>query len=358
MSHLGRPDGQVKPEYSLSVVADALQKLLDKKYTVKFLKDCVGEEVEAECAKLEAGTVVLLENLRFHVEEEGAGVDTNGKKIKADPEAVKKFRASLSKLGDVFVNDAFGTAHRAHSSMVGVNLSRASGFLMKKELDYFAKALEDPQRPFLAIMGGAKVSDKIKLITNMLSKVDEMIIGGGMAFTFKKVLDNVKIGKSLYDDEGAKIVQEIVDKAKQRNVKLHFPHDFVTADKFDKDAQVGEATDKDGIPDGWMGLDIGPKSREHFSEVIARAKTILWNGPMGVFEFPNFEGGTRALMDAVVKATENGTTSIIGGGETATCAAKWNTEDKLSHVSTGGGASLELLEGRTLPGVEALSDAH
>jgi len=357
MSHLGRPDGRVVPKLTLAPIADALRELLDKKYTVKFLKDCVGPEIEAECAKIQTGEVFLLENLRFHVEEEGAGVDENGGKTKADPAKVKEFRSSLTKLGDVFVNDAFGTAHRAHSSMVGVDLERASGFLMKKELDYFAKALEKPERPFLAIMGGAKVSDKIKLITNMLDKVDEMIIGGGMAFTFKKTLDGMKIGNSLFDAEGSKIVQEIVDKAKKNNVKLHFPVDYVTANKFAKDAEVGSATDAEGIPDGWMGLDAGPKSREDFAEAVQRAKTILWNGPLGVFEFPNFEGGTKSVMNEVVKATEKGAASIVGGGETATCAANWGVEDKLSHVSTGGGASLELLEGKVLPGVEALSVA-
>lgn len=357
MSHLGRPDGRASAKLSLAPIADALQELLDKKYTVKFLKECVGSEVEAECANLKPGQVILLENLRFHVEEEGSGVDENGKKVTADKEKVKEFRQSLTKLGDVYVNDAFGTAHRAHSSIVGVDLpQRACGFLMKKELDYFAKVLEKPDRPFLAIMGGAKVSDKIKLINNMLDKVDEMIIGGGMAFTFKKVVDGVKIGNSLFDAEGAKIVNEILEKAKKNNVKIHFPVDYVTADKFAKDAQVGSANDQDGIPDGWMGLDAGPKSREQFAEAIHRANTILWNGPIGVFEFPNFEGGTRSVMNEVVKATERGAKTIVGGGETATAAAQWGVEDKISHVSTGGGASLELLEGKVLPGVTSLSE--
>jgi phosphoglycerate kinase len=325
---------------------------------VKFLKDCVGSEVEEECSKLKEGEVALLENLRFHIEEEGSGVDEHGNKVKADSGKVKEFRASLTKLGDVYVNDAFGTAHRAHSSVVGIDLQRSAGFLMKKELEYFSKALERPDRPLLAIMGGAKVSDKIKLITNMLDKVDEMIIGGGMAFTFKKTLDGVKIGNSLFDAEGSKIVKDIVEKAKKNNVKLHFPVDYVTADKFAKDAKVGSASDEAGIPDGWMGLDAGPKSRELFAEAVRRANTILWNGPLGVFEFPAFEGGTRAVMDEVVKATERGAATIVGGGETATCAALWGVEDKISHVSTGGGASLELLEGKVLPGVDALSEAE
>jgi len=332
-----------------------LRNLLKKK--VIFLTDCVGPEVEAACAAPEQGSIILLENLRFHPEEEGSGVDKLTKKtVKASDENVKKFRASLTKLGDVFINDAFGTAHRAHSSMVGVDLKRASGFLMKKELEYFAKALEKPERPFLAILGGAKVSDKIKLIHNMLDKVDEMIIGGGMAYTFKKVIDGVKIGKSIFDEEGAKIVQNIIEKAKTNNVKLYFPVDYVTADKFDNNAQVGYATDASGIPDDWMGLDIGSESIKIFKEIIAHAKTILWNGPVGVFEFQPFENGTKSIMDAVVKATEMGAISIIGGGDTATCAAKYGTEDKVSHCSTGGGASLELLEGRILPGVVALTD--
>ncbi|KXJ26463.1 Phosphoglycerate kinase [Exaiptasia diaphana] len=284
MSHLGRPDGKVVDKYSLKPVVDEVKTLLGRYVLVfldvQFLPSCVGPEIESACANPKRGSVILLENLRFHIEEEGKGVDAEGKKVKASDEAVKTFRASLSKLGDVYVNDAFGTAHRAHSSMVGVDHSkRAAGFLLKKELDYFAKALESPERPFLAILGG----------------------------------------------------------------------------KFAEDAEVGSATVESGIPKGWMGLDCGPKSVAEFKEVIARAKTIVWNGPVGVFEFAKFEAGTKAVMDAVVEATSKGATSIIGGGDTATCCAKWGTEDKVSHVSTGGGASLELLEGKTLPGVAALS---
>eukprot|EP00052_Salpingoeca_macrocollata_P030514 m.319822 g.319822 ORF g.319822 m.319822 type:complete len:415 (-) comp23497_c0_seq1:46-1290(-) len=356
MSHLGRPDGTAKPEFSLRVVATELEKQLGRK--VQFLEDCVGPEVEKVCASPAPGSVILLENLRFHVEEEGKGVDADGKKTKASEKDTAAFRQSLSKLGDVYVNDAFGTAHRAHSSMVGVNLEvKVAGLLMKKELDYFAKALHNPQRPFLAILGGAKVADKIQLIDNLLDKVDEMIIGGGMAYTFKKTLENVAIGKSLFDEEGAKIVGKLLDKAKQKNVKVHLPCDYVTADKFDKNADVGSATDESGIPEDRMGLDIGPKSTKKFEEVVLRAKTVVWNGPMGVFEFDNFASGTKGVMDALVKATENGATTIIGGGDTATCAAQFKTEEKVSHVSTGGGASLELLEGKELPGVAALNDA-
>jgi len=325
---------------------------------VTFLSDCVGPEVEAACANPSPGSVILLENLRFHIEEEGKGVDASGAKVKADKAAVATFRASLRSLADVYVNDAFGTAHRAHSSMMGEGYEqRAAGFLLAKELTYFAKAICNPERPFLAILGGAKVADKIQLIENMLDKVDEMIVGGGMAFTFRKVMDNMAIGSSLYDEEGAKIVPNLVEKAKAKNVKLHFPVDFVTADKFAADAAVGAATVEEGIKEGWMGLDCGPKSNELFAEVVARAKLIVWNGPAGVFEFDNFAGGTKALMDGVVACTKAGGVTIIGGGDTATCCAKYNTEDKVSHVSTGGGASLELLEGKVLPGVAALSDA-
>jgi phosphoglycerate kinase len=240
--------------------------------------------------------------------------------------------------------------------MVGVNTpQKASGFLMKKELEYFAKAIESPERPFLAILGGAKVSDKIQLIDNLLGKVNSLIVCGGMAFTFKKALENVKIGSSLFDEEGSKIVQGLVDKAKKNNVKIVLPVDYVTADKFAADAKTGEATDESGIPDGWMGLDCGPKSNKLFEEAIGEAKTILWNGPAGVFEFDAFATGTKSMLDAAVKAAAAGKTVIIGGGDTATVAAKFGAEDKISHVSTGGGASLELLEGKDLPGVSALS---
>ena len=240
--------------------------------------------------------------------------------------------------------------------MVGVDLpQKASGFLMKKELDYFAQALENPKRPFLAILGGAKVSDKIQLIDNLLSKVDSLIICGGMAFTFKKTLENVKIGNSLFDEAGSKTVGDLVEKAKKNNVKIVLPTDYIIADKFDKDAKKEYATDKDGIPDGWMGLDVGEKSINLFKEAILEAKTILWNGPPGVFEMEPFAKGTKEMLDAAVDAAQSGKIVIIGGGDTATVAAKYGVEDKLSHVSTGGGASLELLEGKDLPGVSALS---
>ncbi|KAF7935816.1 uncharacterized protein EAE98_002036 [Botrytis deweyae] len=355
MSHLGRPDGKVNAKYSLKPVVPELEKLLGGK-KVKMAPDCVGKEVEEIVNKATGGQVVLLENLRFHAEEEGSSKDAEGKKVKADKEKVEEFRKGLTALGDIFINDAFGTAHRAHSSMVGVDLpQKASGFLMKKELEYFAKALENPQRPFLAILGGAKVSDKIQLIDNLLGKVNKLIVCGGMAFTFKKTLEGVKIGNSLFDEAGSKTVKDLVEKAKKNNVELVLPVDYITADNFAKDANTGTATDEGGIPDGWMGLDCGEKSIELYKKAIDESKTILWNGPPGVFEFEAFAKGTKATLDAAVDAAQNGKIVIIGGGDTATVAAKYGVESKLSHVSTGGGASLELLEGKDLPGVSALS---
>lgn len=354
MSHLGRPDGQRVEKYSLKPVVPVLEKQLGKKVT--FADDCVGPEVEKIVNGVTDGGVVLLENLRFHIEEEGSSKDKDGNKTKADKSDVEKFRKGLTALGDVYINDAFGTAHRAHSSMVGVDLpQKASGFLVKKELDYFASALEDPKRPFLAILGGAKVSDKIQLIENMLDKVNALIICGGMAFTFKKVLDGMMIGDSLFDKAGSEKVKDLMEKAKKNNVTVTLPVDFVTADKFDANAKTGYADDKEGIQDGWMGLDSSEKSVKLFKEQIDKASTILWNGPPGVFEMENFSKGTKAMMDAAVEATKNGKIVIIGGGDTATVAAQYGVEDKLSHVSTGGGASLELLEGKDLPGVSALS---
>ena len=354
MSHLGRPDGKANPKYSMKPVVPELEKLLGR--SVTFTEDCVGPEVEKVVNGTSDGGVVLLQNLRFHMEEEGSSKDANGNKIKADKADVDKFRKGLTALGDVYINDAFGTAHRAHSSMVGVDLpQKASGFLVKKELDYFASALENPQRPFLAILGGAKVSDKIQLIDNLLDKVNSLIICGGMAFTFKKTLDGMKIGNSLFDEAGSRKVSELMEKAKKNNVKITLPCDYITADKFDANASTGYAEDKDGIQDGWMGLDCGEKSIKLYKQAINEAKTILWNGPPGVFEMEKFATGTKATMDAAVVAAKDGKIVIIGGGDTATVAANYGVEDKLSHVSTGGGASLELLEGKDLPGVSALS---
>ena len=351
MSHLGRPDGFVNPKYSLSVVAEELAHLL--KSPVKFVTDCVGDSVETEIRNCSAGDIYLLENLRFHPEEEGSSV-VDGKKVKADPVAVKAFRHSLTSLGDVYVNDAFGTVHRAHSSIVGIDLPRVSGLLVKKELEYFSKALEGPKIS-MAILGGAKVSDKIQLIENMLSKVEMLFIGGGMAFTFLKVM-GMSIGKSLFDQPGAELVLDIMAKAKQQNVQIILPLDFITADKFASDAKVGYATAKEGIPDEYMGLDIGPETCQLFKEKIKTCSLVLWNGPMGVFEYDSFSKGTKCVLDELVTLTENGAVTIVGGGDSATAVAKWDCESKLSHVSTGGGASLELLEGKELPGISSLTD--
>jgi len=361
MSHLGRPDGQKIAKFSLKPVADVLPKLLGR--PVKFLDDCVGPAVEAACAAGTAkdGEVILLENLRFHVEEEGKVKKEDGSSVKADPKAVEAFRASLSKLGDVYVNDAFGTAHRAHSSMVGVCLpNRVAGFLMEAELNAFSAVIENPKRPLLAILGGAKIADKIPLINNLLDKANELIIGGAMAFTFKKVLNNMEIGSSLFDPEGAKMVNDIMAKAKTKGVLIHLPVDYVCGDKFPKSAEdvvkVQAADDASGIPVGWLGLDVGPKSNEIFCASIARAKTIVWNGPAGVFEDERFAAGTKAMAAAIATATAAGAISVVGGGDTATAAKKFKVVDKVTHCSTGGGASLEYLEGKALPGVVALSD--
>ncbi len=354
-SHLGRPDGQRVETLSLKPVAEKLAELLGR--PVKFLSDCVGAEVEAACAALKPGEVILLENLRFHIEEEGKVKREDGTKESADPAKVAAFRASLTKLGDVYVNDAFGTAHRAHSSVVGVDLPvKAAGFLMQKELEAFAAVLDNPARPLLAILGGAKIADKIPLINNLLDKANEIIIGGGMAFTFKKVLEGMEIGNSLFDAKGAEIAKELFDKAAAKGVKIHLPVDFICGDKFAPDANTKSATDKEGIPTGWEGMDGGPVSRALFAEVIARAKTIIWNGPPGVFEFDAFAGSSKAMAEAIAAATAGGAISVVGGGDTATAAKKFGVIDQVTHASTGGGASLELLEGKTLPGVAALND--
>ena len=355
MSHLGRPDGQKIAKFSLRPVAAELEKLLGR--PVKFLDDCVGPAVEAACAPgaLKAGDVVLLENLRFHIEEETKVKLEDGSKKAADKAAIAAFCASLSKLGDVYVNDAFGTAHRAHSSMVGVNLpQKAAGFLLEAELKAFAAVLDHPKRPLLAILGGAKIADKIPLINNLIEKADEIIVGGGMAFTFKKVLQNMEIGSSLFDPEGAKTVADLMAKAQARGVKIHLPVDYVCANKFAADAATQAATDATGIPAGWMGLDVGPQTNALFAAAIGRAQTIIWNGPPGVFEFPAFAEGTKAMAAAIAAATARGATTVVGGGDTATAAKKLKVADQVTHCSTGGGASLEFLEGKVLPGVAFL----
>ncbi len=355
MSHLGRPNGHRNTKYTLAPVAEKLSELLGQ--PVKFLSDCVGPEVESACADLAPGQVILLENLRFHIEEEGKSKGADGDTTKADEDEVALFRAGLTRLGDVYVNDAFGTSHRAHSSVVGVDLqNKVAGFLVEKELEAFSRVLDEPARPLLAILGGAKIADKIPLIRNLLDQADAIIVGGGMAYTFLKVMNGMSIGNSLYDKDGAEIIPELMEKAKAKEIDIHLPVDFITADDFSESANTGEATAEAGIPDGWEGLDIGPKTRELFKAVIGGAKTIIWNGPPGVFEFDKFSGGTAAMAQAVADATATGAITIVGGGDTATAAKKFGVIDQVTHASTGGGASLELLEGKSLPGVANLND--
>ncbi|XP_022214944.2 phosphoglycerate kinase [Drosophila obscura] len=356
-SHLGRPDGKKNKKFTLEPVAKELQKVLGR--PVCFLDDCVGEHTLDAVKNPPEGSVLLLENLRFYAEETGSSKDKNKKKIKADPEKVKQFRNKLAQLGEIFVNDAFGTAHRAHSSMMGEGYKvRAAGFLMDKELEYFAKALQEPVKPFLAILGGAKIADKIPLISNLLNNVSVMIVAGGMSFTFLKTLNSMEIGKSLFDEKGAAMVPEIMAKAKEKKVNIILPVDFVCANKIDKNPERIESVDaKQGIPKDMMGLDVGKTSIEIFTGAICASKTIVWNGPPGLFENDNFANGTRAMLEAVIGATARGATTIVGGGDTATACKQFGGDDKVSHVSTGGGASLELLEGKVLPGVAALSDA-
>ncbi len=336
MSHLGRPKGKVKPEYSLAPTAKRLEALLGSK--VVMLPDCVGPKVEAAIAKMKDGDVAVLENLRFHPEEE-----------KNDPD----FAEQLASLGEVYVNDAFGTAHRAHASTEGVThfLSPAvSGFLLEKEIEYFTKALSEPDHPFIAVMGGAKVSDKISVIKNLLDKIDALIIGGGMTYTFLKVM-GVGIGKSLVEDDKLVVAQDILDAAEEKGVEVLLPTDHVIADDFKENASVRIV--EGNIPDGWLALDIGPKSVENFVAKLKAAKMIVWNGPMGVFEMKPFAKGTLAVAEAMA---ESGATTIIGGGDSVAAVNQTGLNDKMSHISTGGGASLEFLEGKTLPGVAALTD--
>lgn len=354
ISHLGRPDGEKVDKLSLRPVASELEILLGEK--VHFIDECVGETVVKECES-SMERIILLENLRFHVEEEGKCKKKDGTSISSSSEDTRKFQESLSQLGDIYVNDAFGTVHRAHSSISGIRIkTRVSGLLVHKELKFFSKALEGPEKIHTLILGGAKVSDKILLIEHMLPKVENIIIGGGMAFTFLKVLNGMEIGKSLYDEKGSDLVAMIIEKAKAEKVNIHLPVDFVEA------AQFSESSDfrivNNYIDENWMGLDIGPESSKIFSKVINTAVTnrvILWNGPMGVFEWPNFSSGTLAILEAMAASTERGNITIVGGGDSAAAVSKWNYVSKIQHVSTGGGASLELLEGKCLPGIEHLS---
>lgn len=341
MSHLGRPKGKVNPKYSLKPAAERLSILLGKE--VRIAPDCTGEEVKTLVNKMSSGDVLMLENLRFHEEEE-----------KND----ESFAKQLSELGDVYVNDAFGSAHRAHASTEGVTKYFkicASGYLMQKELDYLGAAVANPQRPFTAVLGGAKISGKIDVITNLLGKVDKLLIGGGMAFTFLKA-QGKEIGKSLLEEEKLSLAKEVLEKAKTSNVKFLLPVDFVVADEF-KNESPSIIVNANSIPSDKMGLDIGPETIKLFKQELENSKTIVWNGPMGVFEMDNFAKGTFAVAQVLADVTVKGAVTIIGGGDSAAAISKAGLEDKVSHVSTGGGASLEFLEGKVLPGVDALTNA-
>lgn len=336
-SHLGRPKGEVKKEFSLAPVAKRLKELLPN-VNIYFASDCIGEEAQQKAAALKDGEILLLENLRFHKEEE-----------KNDPEFAKK----LASLAEIYVSDAFGTVHRAHASTAGVAayLPAVAGFLIGKELSIMGGALENPERPFVAILGGAKVADKIGVITNLLNKCDTLLIGGGMAYTFFKAM-GYEIGDSLLDAESIDLAKQLMENAKQKGVKLLLPVDTVVAKAFAADAEHMTVA-ANAIPVGWQGLDIGEKTRELFAAEIKNAKTVIWNGPMGVFEFPEFAKGTEAVAKA---CAECGGTTIIGGGDSASAVKKLGYADKMTHISTGGGASLEFLEGKVLPGVAALND--
>lgn len=336
-SHLGRPKGEVKKEFSLAPVAKRLKELLPN-VNIYFASDCIGEEAQQKAAALKDGEILLLENLRFHKEEE-----------KNDPEFAKK----LASLAEIYVSDAFGTVHRAHASTAGVAayLPAVAGFLIGKELSIMGGALENPERPFVAILGGAKVADKIGVITNLLNKCDTLLIGGGMAYTFFKAM-GYEIGDSLLDAESIDLAKQLMETAKEKGVKLLLPVDTVVAKAFAADAEHMTVA-ANAIPAGWQGLDIGEKTRELFAAKIKNAKTVIWNGPMGVFEFPEFAKGTEAVAKA---CAECGGTTIIGGGDSASAVKKLGYADKMTHISTGGGASLEFLEGKVLPGVAALND--
>jgi phosphoglycerate kinase len=339
MSHLGRPKGRTQ-ELSLLPVAKRLERLLGK--PVKFVNDCIGPEVEKAVSELKSGECLLLENLRFYPEEE-----------KNNPEFARK----LAGLGDIYINDAFGTAHRAHASTEGVTKyiqQCAAGYLMQKELKYLGLALSDPKRPFVAILGGAKISGKIDVIENLMDKVDALLIGGGMSFTFFKSMGK-EIGKSLLESDKIDMAKEILKQAKEKKVNLVLPIDVVVATDATDDV-VTKVVDIDSIPPNQQGLDIGPKTLDIFSAVLKNAKTVVWNGPMGVFEVKKFANGTIKIAEILANLTQGGATTIVGGGDSAAAVTQAGLEDKLTHISTGGGASLEFLEGKVLPGVAALTD--
>ncbi|HOX77216.1 MAG TPA: phosphoglycerate kinase [Bacteroidales bacterium] len=339
MSHLGRPKEGPAEKYSLKHLLPYLNKTLN--LTVKFAGDCIGEEAKEMAGKLKGGEVLLLENLRFYKNEE-----------KGDEE----FAAKLAQLGDVYVNDAFGTAHRAHASTAIIAKffpeNKLFGYIMEEEVKAIDKVLRNAERPFTAILGGAKVSGKIEIINNLIDKVDNLLIGGGMMFTFIKALGG-EVGSSLVEEDLLQLARETSDKAEANNVKIYIPQDAVIASAFQNDAEKMECGST-AIPEGWMGLDIGPKAIAAYREVILNSKTILWNGPMGVFEMPNFEPGTKAIAEAVAEATQNGAFSLIGGGDSVAAVNKYDLKDQVSYVSTGGGAMLEYIEGKELPGVAAI----
>ena len=343
MSHLGRPKGEKNQKYSMSVIAEYLSNVLNK--PVLFSDDCISNDNSNVIKNMQPGDVLLLENLRFYKEEE-----------KNDP----TFAEKLAGYGDIFINDAFGTAHRAHASTEGVThyiKTSAAGFLMEKELKYLAAAIADPKRPLCAILGGSKISGKIDVLENLLNIADTILIGGGMMFTFYKAL-GYNIGKSILEEDKVQLAKEILEKVKTSDTKFLLPEDVLMADKFDKDAQTKEMfADRITVDfNNWIGVDIGPKTIHKYKEEILRSKTIIWNGPMGIFEIDIFATGTIEIAKSLAEATSKGAVTIIGGGDSASAVAKAKLENKVTHVSTGGGASLELLEGKKLPGVEALSD--
>lgn len=362
IAHLGRPAGDFdKSEFTLQPVAKYLQSQFPERKVV-FADDCASDKTIELTKSVPEGTIILCENLRFYMEETGSGLTKDKKKIKATKEQVDAFRGRLSQLGDCLVFEAFGAAHRPHASVVGINHKhRVAGLLMGRELKVYSQLFAAPQRPFLAIVGGSKVSDKTAVLENLLDMVDEVAIGGAMAYSFLKISQGVNIGSSLFDKDSVDTVKSILEKAKAKGVKLILPVDHVIGSGFSESCNVGATNNDVGIPDGWMGLDIGPKSREAIANAVARSKTIVFNGSVGVAEWGSFSAGTLAVLNAMVLATRAGAVTIVGGGDTGAASAKFYFADKpvskqLTHVSTGGGSSLTLLEGKTLDGVEALSD--
>ena len=338
MSHLGRPKG-VQDEFSLRHIVDTVEEIIGVE--VKFVSDCIGADVEAAATNLKPGEILLLENLRFHAEEKAGDKD---------------FAERLSKLGDIYVNDAFGTAHRAHASTTIVaqffHENKCFGNLLAKEIESIKKVMESGEKPVLAVLGGAKVSSKITIIENILDKVDHLIIGGGMTYTFIKAQGG-KIGDSICEDDKQDLALDILKQAKEKNVQVHLPVDVLAADAFDNNANT-QIVDVTNIPDGWQGLDCGPKSKAIFDEVVNKSKTILWNGPLGVFEMENFASGTIELGNSIAQATKKGAFSLVGGGDSVAAVKQFGFQSKVSYVSTGGGAMLESLEGKTLPGIAAI----